>query len=168
MELVKVAPSEFDFIYGELVENFIEDERREYKEAKEVFQNEDFIVFNAILDGEKVGFVTVWNLTDFLFIEHFVVYKQFRNKGYGGKILQKLKELNIPLVLESEPPISDFAIRRLEFYKRNGFVANPEKYYQPPYRKNGNKVELILHSYPTLLKNQGETVSQIYEKVYKI
>ncbi len=168
MKLVKIEPSEFDFIYGEMMANFIEDERREYVEAKEIFKNENFIVYNALFEGEKVGFVSVWNLEDFLFIEHFVVYKQFRNKGYGGKILQKLKELSLPLVLEAEPPINDFAIRRLKFYKRNGFFANPEKYYQPPYRKNGNKVELILHSYPTSLKNQRDTVEKIYEKVYKL
>ena len=52
------------------------------------------------------------------------------------------------VILEIDPPVDDISIRRLHFYERLGFVANPYRYIHPSFRKPFTPHRLVLMSYP--------------------
>ena len=81
-------------------------------------------IIQFLTDGKKVGFITVWHVSDFVFAEHFVIFEKYRNKGLGAEALDKLKNTFSKIILEAETPESDIAKRRLAFYERCGFTNN--------------------------------------------
>lgn len=166
MSLKKAEAEDFDRVYDELERSFIPDERRDREEARELVERGAYTVWH-VLDGEnRVGFVTVWQLSFGAFVEHFATYPQYRNKGYGGAALALLKERYGSIVLEAEPPTGELPARRVAFYRRNGFFKNEQYYFQPPFRKDGNGVELVLMSWPSPISDFKDTVSEIYGRVY--
>ncbi|MBQ7373555.1 MAG: GNAT family N-acetyltransferase [Clostridia bacterium] len=168
MEFVKIKEDEFDFIFSQMQSNFILEERRDYLPAKNILQNKDYELFHLQNESKKVGFISVWHLDGMEFIEHFVVYEEYRNSGLGAKALNLAKEKWENLVLEAELPLTEIAKRRLGFYQRNGFIKNREEYYQPPYRKGGEGVFLALLSYPTQISDFEKVKTKIYKRVYGV
>ena len=104
MKLKKISNCEFDQIYDILEQNFIPEECRERETARALLANPDFTVYNTVDGDNNVGFVTVWSFEDFDFIEHFVIYEAYRNKGCGARVLELLKSRGKNLVLEAELP----------------------------------------------------------------
>ena len=168
MTLQKIQQSEFDEIYTHLENNFIPAERRDYAHAKSLLTNPYFTIYHVVEDYQNVGFVTVWELNGFDFIEHFVIYENYRNQGLGAKTLDLLKSRGKTLVLEAELAIDDFQKRRVAFYQRCKFVKNSFAYIQPPYRQCENGVPMVLMSYPCALDTMEKIVSEIYQKVYNV
>ena len=166
MRLQKAENEDFDSVYDELEKNFIPEERRDREDARKLMTAGEYTVYHVIDGDSKVGFITVWELGAFAYVEHFITYEKFRNSGYGGEALSLLKEMYRNIVLEAEPPIGEMPKRRLAFYERNGFCRNEQYYFQPPYREGGNGVELVLMSYPTLLSDFYAVARDIYAKVY--
>ena len=155
-----------DFLL-EIEENFIEDERRDRKEALEIINEKEYTVYSIYDESLCVGFITVWELSDFAFIEHFVIKKDFRNRGYGKAVIELIKKKFTRVILEAELPKSDIQKRRICFYERCGFLQNSFDYLQPSYREGGQKVPLVLMSFPSLLGAPTDVVREIYERVYK-
>ena len=168
MRLQIASTEDFDSVFDAIESSFIPEERREREDARRLMEEGRYTLIH-VLDGEcRVGFLTVWELDGFTFVEHFVTYEKYRNKGYGSAALGLLKEKYASIVLEAEPPTEELAARRVAFYERCGFCRNPQYYFQPSYRKNGNGVELVLMSLPTVLGDFSGTVAEIYKKVYNI
>lgn len=168
MKLIRMKKDEFSLVYKEMEKNFPREEIRDFAPALALVDGEEKYRIYHIVDGdEKVGFLAVWGLDGFTFIEHFVVYGPYRNKGYGGLTLSLAKDEFKSLVLEAEPPETEMAKRRIAFYHRNGFLSNEEPYLQPSYRTAGEEVELVLMSYPTRLTDFFGAVKEIYTNVYK-
>lgn len=166
MVLEKAFIEDFDSVYDALEASFIPEERRKRDDARALMLSGKYTVFH-VLDGEcKIGFITVWDLEGFAFVEHFVTYEEYRNKGYGSRALSLLKERYDSIVLEAEPPTEGMPARRIAFYERNGFCRNKQFYLQPPYRESENGVELVLMSYPSVLDDFHCTAGEIYKKVY--
>ena len=166
MQFVKVEEIAFDEVYKQMEDSFPVCERRSYKEAKAVLNNKDYTLYHIEESCKRIGFISVWQLEGFTFVEHFAIYSQFRNLGYGAKALGLAKSKWQSLVLEAEPANCEIAKRRLDFYKRNGFCQNSFKYMQPAYREGEEDVELVIMSFPVLLGNGGGVVKEIYERVY--
>jgi len=166
LSLVKADISEFDFVYDALERNFIPEERRDREDALALLMKGAYTVYHILDEAERVGFITVWELSDSGFIEHFVVYEAYRNRGYGASALELLKGKYKKLVLEAEPPTDGMPARRVAFYERCGFARNEQYYFQPPYREGGEGVELVLMSWPTRLDGFQVTVREIYANVY--
>ena len=82
-------------------------------------------------NGKVLGFLNFWELSDFVYLEHFAVDKNLRGKGLGSELIRKLSEIcaGKTIVLEAEPPeLNEFSSRRIEFYRRLGFVSTqPEQ-----------------------------------------
>lgn len=94
---------------------------------------------------EYVGFITTWTFEDFIYIEHFAIDEAARNGGIGGKALKQfLDACQAPIVLEVEIPTDELSKRRIGFYERLGFVSDTHLYYQPPYQKGGETLEMRL------------------------
>ena len=166
MDIIKATLSDFDIIFSEIEKNFIPDERRDYADALRLFKKGKYEIIQFLTDGKKVGFITVWHVSDFVFAEHFVIFEKYRNKGLGAEALDKLKNTFSKIILEAETPESDIAKRRLAFYERCGFTKNEQEYFQPAYRDNGSEVPLVIMSYPERLDNFDVDAKLIRQTVY--
>ena len=166
MQFVKVEKLDFNDVYLQMEESFPVCERRSKEEARAVLNEKDYTLYHIEEDGKKIGFISVWNLDGFYFIEHFAIYAKFRNLGFGARALDFAKSQWQSLVLEAEPAICEIAKRRLAFYKRNGFCQNSFKYMQPAYRDGEEDVELVIMSFPSLISDGEKVVKEIYKKVY--
>lgn len=168
MRLQIASAEDFDSAFDALETSFIPEERREREDARRLMEAGRYTLIHVVDGGERVGFLTVWELDGFAFVEHFVTYEKYRNKGYGSAALGLLRERYANIVLEAEPPTEGIAARRIAFYERCGFCRNPQYYFQPSYRQNGSGVELVLMSLPTVLGEFDAVVEEIYHKVYGI
>lgn len=152
-------------------DSFPPDERREWFEINELIQYPNFIFYRIFINDELIGLISVWNLTHFVFIEHFAIHKKLRGKSLGTQVInQIIAETNKTVIVEVEEPFSGTAQRRIVFYERLGFVVCNGIYYQPPYSAEKNKVKMLLMSYPNLLTTIEftEVKSLIYRIVYKV
>lgn len=98
---------------------------------KAKYQRADFMAF---YDQEQfVGFVYVIHSHGMHYILYLAVNDQVRSHGYGTRIINELRTLypQDSLVLDIEQPDPTAAnnhqrLRRLSFYKRNGFFPTPK------------------------------------------
>ncbi len=170
--LQKTQIEDFDKIYEIMEEAFPVDEIRTYEEQKALFTNPKFIPYVLRDDKTKevMAFISVYDFKEFVYIEHFVTNKKFRNLGLGSKILQEISCLyKGNLCLEAEVPEDELSCRRIEFYKRNGFFKNDYDYIQPPMSKGRKPVPLvILTSGRKISKAEFDEIkSTLYKEVYK-
>lgn len=132
-------------------------ERRDKDELTRVFNNKNFH-FDIILDGEFfVGIMFYWERDNYIFLEHFAVLEGLRNKGFGARALELLKQKNKKIILEIEPPLSNLTQRRYAFYTRNGFIMNPYYHIQAKYHIGDEDLELKILSYPRILDEREYT-----------
>lgn len=128
--------------------------------------------FHAIYYNDIVaGALTTWEFYDFLFVEYFVVDKHFRSFGIGSEVMKQfLAATRKKVVLEVEPPRTEVARHRIEFYKRIGFRVCPRHYDQPPYANEKEWVAMLLMSYPEPIgQNEfGHLKRNIYRKIYNV
>ena len=74
MILSRIYPEDFDSLYDLIESSFPFEERPTRDEGRIRFGKEEFSAYALLEDGERVGFITVWQVADFHFIEHFVIY----------------------------------------------------------------------------------------------
>ncbi|PWV48375.1 GNAT family N-acetyltransferase [Chitinophaga sp. S165] len=100
----------------------------------------------ALLENDEVyaGFVFYWQLTDFVFVEHFAIALEMRGSGIGSRVMRLMEQKYPRIVLEVEPPHSDDAVRRIRFYEGLGFKAYAYPYLQPPYQVGGAPLNMLL------------------------
>ena len=166
MILKKAISADFDLIYSEMERNFVPEELREYDFAREAMEHPAFTVYHIEENGDRVGFMTVWELEGFAYLEHFAVYDKYKNQGLGSRALGLLKDRCERIVLEAEPPEDELKARRIAFYERNGFYANDHFYLQPPYRRaDEERVRLVLMSCPAPLEDCGAAADTIYNGI---
>lgn len=167
MRLFKAEADFLDEMCGQLELNFDLEERRDRRDQLEAFGEDKFVCWIIEENGNRVGFLNVWEFEEFAYFEHFVVYERFRGNGCGGRALDMLLKKYGKVVLEAEPPEEGIRRRRINFYERHGLKVNPQFYWQPPFRKGGKGCELKILSYPDLLTDYDGVVGKIYGEVYK-
>ena len=170
--LEKLQSQDFDKAYAIMEEAFPFDERRTYDEQKKLLSNPNYCVY-VLHDNRKEikSFITIYQFGEFAFIKHFATSKKYRKQGLGSLVLNELFNLlNCRFCLEVEMPETEFAKRRIEFYKRNGFFVNNFDYIQPPISEGKKALQLILMtSGGALTKNEFEkTKAILYKNVYGI
>lgn len=107
-------------------------------------------------DDKIIGFLGYWDFPDYLYIEHFAINSDFRNGGYGSRILRSLLEsTDKPVIIEIDPQIDEISIRRLHFYERLGFKMTPFVHplhkYQPHDHEDMN---LTILTYPEAIPEE--------------
>ena len=168
LRLSTMKREEFDRFYAALTEAFVREERRDYSDALATLASKDFLICKIYVGERHVGYVTLWFVADFVFIEHFFILDVYRGCGYGGRVLELLEKQFGAIVLEAEPPEqSEIAARRVAFYERWGFFVNSKAYAQPSYHGE-EPVPLVLMSYHAALEDFDDAVDEIYKKVYGI
>lgn len=155
-------------IYVSLQKNFSRDEFRDYADTLAVMKDDRYAMYRIIDDGKDVGFISVWQLQEVTFVEHFVIYDDYRGKGVGGRAIDCICKKFGKVILEAEKPEDDIQKRRVAFYERHGFIANPQPYMQPAYRGDSEWVPMYLMSYPDLLDDFDATVKELYGAVYRL
>lgn len=159
------------FIENLYIESFPLSERRPIEKMLDFYENKKYFdIYIVVEDGEYIGFLTYWYLTDHIFIEHFAIAPEYRNGGYGRKVMELfINNINRPIILEVELPNTILSERRIGFYQRIGFkLWNKIAYQQPPYHKENSPIPMKLMSYGDVdLDNRlSEIRDEIYETVY--
>lgn len=168
MKLIPILAKDFDAIYDAMERAFVLEERRDREPARALLDNGLYTVYHVEEDGERVGFVAIWTLGEWSFIEHFVIYEPYRNRGLGAKALLEMKALFSRIVLEVERPVTELAARRIAFYLRCGFTQNDYPYRQPSYRGAGGEVEMYLMTYPSAPDDCRAVAKMLYDRVYGV
>ena len=123
-------------------------ERRDKSETLRVLQKDQYRFCVLTEEDRFIGIMLFWVIGKTLFLEHFAIRRDLRGKGYGSAALALLKEMDLPIILEMEPPEEDYQIKRYDFYKRNGFVMTPHHHVQAKYHIGDEDLVLKILSYP--------------------
>ncbi|MBE5732387.1 MAG: GNAT family N-acetyltransferase [Clostridiales bacterium] len=165
----KITNDGFDAVYKIMQDSFPQNEIRSYKGQNALLKEQNYSLFIKQENAEIIGFIGVWDLDDFVFVEHFAVSKEHRGKGVGSEILRELKaRICAPIVLEVEPPVDEKTRKRIAFYEKNGLFFHDYYYVQPPLEKEREEVELRIMCSKKLDRNGFEKVRNVlYKKIYQ-
>lgn len=127
-----------------------------------------FVVFNG---NDMAGFISYWEFSDFVYVEHFAVDSGVRGSGIGSRALNEfVNNFNKPVVLEVEPPeANDMAMRRIKFYTRTGFrIVEDFDYVQPPYGPGLPSVPLLLMTTDRHAIRASSVAEVLHREVYGV
>lgn len=123
-------------------------EQREAPSQERILHHPEYH-FTLAYDGKLfIGLILYWGTPDFLYVEHFCILPELRNRHYGQRILAELGKQSKTIILEIDPPINEISVRRKGFYERCGFVENPYLHVHPPYHNGNHGHELVVMSCP--------------------
>lgn len=126
-------------------------EQRDQLAQKKTFEEDEYH-FDLVYDqGQFVGLILYWETETFIYVEHFCIRDELRNKKYGQKILTELRKKQKTIILEIDPPNDEISKRRQNFYQRAGYNINPFNHVHPPYRHNAEGHTLVVMSCPEIL-----------------
>ena len=107
-----------------------------------LFGKANLKILNFIVwyDGELwIGFNYLLFYKDLIFVQYVAIDSNIRSKGYGGKVIEKIKEIypeyRIALGIEQlnkEAKNNELRIRRKNFYLKNGFIDSGYYVKQKP------------------------------------
>lgn len=128
----KMNFSELEYWYNvEFKEAFAENERKPLQDIIKLIEENRYEVFGYFEGTHLIGYASLWMAKDdpLVLLDYLGVTSDLRNGGIGTDILKQLKGKGIPIVTESELPVegdsekeNGIRARRINFYKRNGFV----------------------------------------------
>ena len=85
-------------------ESFPSHEQREPASQARILSDPEYH-FGLIMDGETfVGLILFWETDAFIYIEHFCICPELRNRQYGFRALRAFCECGKTVILEIDPP----------------------------------------------------------------
>lgn len=144
--------------------SFPEHEQREALSQETILRDSEYHFCLLYDEDVFVGLVLYWEQETFLYIEHFCILPQMRNKRYGQKALALLMEQHKTLLLEIDPPVDPISCRRKGFYERCGFRENPFRHIHPPYHRGNAGHELAVMTCPEPLTRDAYDIFSQYLK----
>lgn len=152
MDIVRIKSTE-DKYFARVWEiyccSFPEHEKRTLEQQQRIMDNSHFIMEAYLENGEVIGLNGYWDFGQYLYIEHFAMAREARSGGRGSLAMREfLGRSTVPVVLEIDPVVDEISERRLEFYQRLGYVVNPHKHQQNPYRNGDEAFDLVVLTYP--------------------
>lgn len=169
MQLKPITKQTFNNYYKRKKEDFVFAERRTLFADKRALNKPNFKQCYITKNNNNIGYICYWDLGEFIFIEHFAIFKEIRCQGNGTKFFKWFAENQTkPIIFEVDTPVNEISKRRIKFYNNLGFVLNKYNYIQPAYRLLGKSVPMsIMSQNKELSKNEYNTyVAQIYKNVY--
>lgn len=169
MEFLQInSPDDYRIkqIFYSYCSSFPEDERRDWYKFLQLFSEPCVKIISVFSEHQNKGYLVIWELSDFIFVEHFEVFEEFRNQKLGSEIINYLLKNYPRIVLEIEPEnLNENAQRRFSFYQRQGFSLIDELYIQPSYGDGKKSLDLWLlaNYHPQNLKDLKD---EIYDIVY--
>ena len=120
-------------------------EQRTEEQQEQAFQSPNYHLVAYLKDNLFIGFISYWDFSTYVYIEHFAIHENFRGQGYGGLLLEDFnKRLNKIILLEIDPITDETSSKRLKFYKKCGFFENHYNHFHPPYRNTYRGHTLII------------------------
>ncbi len=166
---MKISNTEFEQVFEIMEKSFPEEEFRTKQSQYELLYL-DYYNIKCVKNDENevVGFISFFEFDRFVHIDHFAISPSMRNSGIGSKMLADfMKNTNKLIILEVEPPIDEISKRRINFYKRHGFVFCNFDYIHPPIRPNTEAVPLKIMSTQILSEGNFDFIKEVlFEKVY--
>ena len=171
--ITNAEDSSLNQLFSLYTEAFPPEERRETHQLIYLIENQSKMHFNSIEKaGELYGLLVYWDFDSFRYLEHFAVFPEKRNEKIGEQVLnyaaQHIKGLRI---FEVEPAVNEMTVRRINYYRRNGYEILERDYIQPSYRQDSEEgVPLWIMgnpeaAQPHLLKGYIQTVKrEVYGK----
>jgi GAF domain-containing protein len=154
-EIRSMAHPLFNQAWNLYKKSFPPEERRPLRMQKKMMNNPLYHFEVVTENGRFVGLILWWKFETVIYIEHLATSSHIRGRGYGGRILEEfVRRFTLPLLLEVEPPAVEINRRRIDFYRRFGFVLNEHAYRHPPYKKGGEYVSLMLMTYPEAISEE--------------
>lgn len=153
--------------------SFPPQERRPWWDLAERCLKGEILAYGISEGAALAGFITVWDFPDFAYLEHFAIDEQMRGRGLGSQVLNEIKILfeGKPIVLEVEPPTDNESMRRIRFYKSNGFCLHDDwDYQQPPYSSELPWVELKIMTFSKIPHSVDfeHIKTTLYSNVYNL
>ena len=133
-----------DWYFRELAEAFAENERKPLGDIFSLIAQDRYEIWGLFgretgmpcgAEGGKgctlIGYAALWKRPGIplVLLDYLGVTAPLRGGGTGSEILKLLKDLNVPIVAESEMPVegdteeaNSIRRRRIAFYERNGFA----------------------------------------------
>ncbi len=135
--------------------SFPKHEQREEASRKAIMSDADYH-FECIYDGDIwAGVMLYWETESFIYIEHLCIFHDKRNNHYGEKALGYLaSQTDKKIILEIDPPVTNIALMRKDFYEHCGYKRNPFPHLHPAYHAGNEPHRLIIMSYPAILKQE--------------
>ncbi|MBD5345286.1 MAG: GNAT family N-acetyltransferase [Bacteroides sp.] len=161
------VPSGIEELYTDA---FPPEERRPWSDILRLADTDPrFNLYIIYIDLIPVGLITVWNLGQARYVEHFAIHPSHRGAGTGLEVIRAVINMpGAPLVLEVEPAqTGELARRRIAFYTRAGLTAHHSfAYIQPSYGPGLPEVPLTLMTSAPLPLDSVTTLlhSEIYGK----
>lgn len=163
IEISTKNDSRIHLIFNAYCNAFPADERRDATQFQHLFEEEKAKIIAIEREANIVGYLILWELNHFCFLEHFEIFPSYRNRKLGSQVLTSLKQHYPTIVLESEPAhLDDTARQRIAFYERNGFSVLNSEYIQPAYDPSKNAINLWLMG-----NFSAENIEAIVEDIYK-
>jgi ribosomal protein S18 acetylase RimI-like enzyme len=153
------------------IQTFPDEERRNMEELHDLIEREPRMHFNSIEKKDELcGLLVYWDFSSFKYLEHLAVYPTKRNCKIGQQALQYMaKHFKGPRILEVEPVADEVTMRRINYYKRNGYEVLDREYTQPPYPgKEGKGLSLWIMGNPEAIQPHmlKEYIKTIKKEVY--
>lgn len=127
--LKKLGFNELKTVHALLSDDFHEAEIKPCSRIRWLALLGKYSAYALFENGEIIAYAMFYENGDASLLDYFVVREKWRNLGVGGRMLRELAKVKTGIILESSDP--DFGLRdedvqlclrRLEFYKRNGYV----------------------------------------------
>ena len=168
LNFLKVSEEAFEKVFNKMTDAFPYEERRSPNAQKRCMSDNRFNFFRILHGNEDVGFISLWEFSDYVYIEHLAIDSDKRSGGYGSKTLNEIKNMyDKKIILEAEAPETEQQKKRINFYDRAGFKVNNYVYEQPSYH-GGDGVPLMILSYPDFISKEEfnlfvtETKNSVY------
>lgn len=160
----------FKIFYDFLKESMRKDEFRSFENQKALLDKDIYEIMFCYHKNEVVGVMAFWHLTEFEFIEHFAVKKNYRGIGIGSEMIEFIQnKFQNSVILEVELPYNETNRKRIYFYEQHGFSFNDFEYFQSPLNEGDDPLPLRIMSYPNPIsqKEFDKTLNLLKLSVYK-
>ncbi len=134
--------------------NFPSGERRLLPDQRRALEDDRYYCMAILQEDHVAGILFYWMLPPFLFAEYLAIGEAFKGRGIGTTVLSWLKQEPGRLILEIDPPIDTIAVRRMKFYKREGFVLNSYIHINLPLRVGEEELPLRVMTVGTILSKE--------------
>lgn len=141
---------DLDVVYNMLKLNFPPHELHPRPKIAAAIQSKYFIADLLLYKSKPVLLTCRWDLPYCEFWEYLAVHPDFHNQGIGSKFMRdyfQRRTSEKPCLLEVELPQSELALRRINFYKRLGFIVQKYEYWQPEINPGHGAVPFKLMAY---------------------
>ena len=166
---------ESKYIYRtRIIRDFPSAERIPFSRFKRAIKNKIMKTYSFFIDGKRYGYIVTIEEDGAVFISYLAIDKEYRDKGFGSKMLEELYDYfknKKYIIIEADSPEGikdekelDVINRRKAFYFKNGF----EEVKGIDYCIYGVRYDILVYKLnckEVTNKDAAETTKKMYSKI---